>query len=87
MVKKWRCKMKYNELSTHWRDSAFYPKFYMLDARVCFPFLLFFLHMRLSTLLISFVAVIFLAILNKFNLTLRAFFIVLRETIAGSKKR
>ncbi|WP_235603271.1 hypothetical protein [Piscirickettsia litoralis] len=34
--------MKYDELSTHWRDSAFYPKFYMLDARVCFPFVLIF---------------------------------------------
>ncbi|WP_317135158.1 hypothetical protein [Piscirickettsia litoralis] len=42
--------------------------------------------MRLSTLFVTLVAVIFLAILNKFNLTLMAFFIVLRETIAGSKK-
>lgn len=79
--------MSMNELATHWRDSAYYPKLFMLDARACFPFLLFFLHMRLSTLLISLVVVIFLAILNKFNLTLRAFFTVLREAIAGSKKR
>ncbi|ODN43842.1 IcmT/TraK family protein [Piscirickettsia litoralis] len=79
--------MSQNELSTHWRDSAYYPKLFMLDARVCFPFLLFLLHMRMSTLLISLIAVIFLAILNKFNLTLRAFFTVLREAVAGSKKR
>ena len=79
--------MSNNELGSHWRDSAFFPKFYMLDARVCFPFLLFFFHMRISTLLISLSAVIFLAILNKFNLTLKSFFIVLRETVGGSKKR
>ncbi|ERL63164.1 IcmT/TraK family protein [Piscirickettsia salmonis] len=79
--------MSKNSLSSHWRDSAFYPKFYVLDARVCFPFLLFFLHMRLSTLMISLIAVVFLAILKKFNLSLSSFFIVIREIFTGSKKK
>ncbi|OAJ35146.1 IcmT/TraK family protein [Piscirickettsia salmonis] len=79
--------MNQNNLSSHWRDSAFYPKFYVLDARVCFPFLLFFLHMRLSTLMISLIAVVFLAILKKFNLNLSSFFIVVREIFTGSKKK
>ena len=79
--------MKHNELATHWRDSAFFPKFFMLDARVCLPFLLFFLHMHLSTFIVSVISVVFLAILNHFNLTLSSFFTVLRESIAGHRKR
>ncbi|MFZ9035712.1 MAG: IcmT/TraK family protein [Francisellaceae bacterium] len=79
--------MKNNELATHWRDSAYYPKFYFLDARVCFPFLLFFFHMRLSTFLICLIAVIFLAILHRFNLSLKAFFTIIRESIIGHHKR
>ena len=79
--------MSQDDLSTHWRDSAYFPKFYMLDARVCFPFLIFFFHMRVSTFIIAICAVIFLAILNKMSLNLKSFFIVIREFISGNKKR
>ena len=74
------------DLMTHWRDSAHFPRFFMLDARACLPFLIFFLHMRLATLLISIAVVLFLAVLNRFNLSLSSFMLILRETITGRKK-
>ena len=75
-----------NELMTHWRDSAHFPRFFMLDARACLPFLIFLVHMRKETLMLSLAVVFFLAVLNRFNLSLSSFLLILRETITGRKK-
>ncbi|ALB23855.1 putative intracellular multiplication protein IcmT [Piscirickettsia salmonis] len=71
----------------HWRDSARHPKLYIIDARACFPIVLFIFHMKFSTFIIAILSVIFLSILRKFDLNIKSFFIVIREVIASRVKK
>lgn len=69
--------------NTHWRDVARTPRFYFMDAWSALPILLFLMHMRLWTFILSIVCMIFFIILEKFKFTVPVFFRWLRATIAG----
>ena len=69
--------------STHWRDVARTPRFYFMDAWSALPILLFLMHMRLWTFLLSIVCIIFFIILEKFKFTVPVFFRWLRASLAG----
>jgi intracellular multiplication protein IcmT len=68
---------------THWRDAARVPRFYFMDAYAALPLLIFFLHMSLTTFLISVVFIGFFIVLEKFKFTLPVFFRWLKTFIAG----
>ncbi len=69
--------------STHWRDVARPPRFYFMDAWSALPILLFLMHMRLWTFILSIVCMSFFIILEKFKFTVPVFFRWLRATLAG----
>jgi intracellular multiplication protein IcmT len=71
------------EQSTHWRDAARTPRFYFMDAYAAFPFLMFFLHIRLWTFLTALVCTAFFILLERFKFTPRVFARWLRSTLAG----
>jgi intracellular multiplication protein IcmT len=69
-----------------WRDSARLTRFFIIDYRAAFPFLLFLLHIRWWTFLIALVTVIFLAILERYGFTVTVFARLFRSILAGSRK-
>ncbi len=70
----------------HWRDSARAPRFFVVDARSAFPFLLFLLHIRWWTFWVFFVITVFFAFLERFGFTMIVFARILRSTLAGPRK-
>ncbi len=70
--------------NTHWRDVARTPRFYFMDAWSALPILLFLMHMRLWTFILSIVCMSFFIILEKFKFTVPVFFRWLRASLAGS---
>ncbi len=72
--------------STHWRDAARNPRFYIMDALAALPLLLFMLHITLWTFLTALGFIAFFTILERFNFTVPVFFRWLRSTLAGSIK-
>ena len=71
---------------SHWRDSARPARFWFLDCRAAFPFLLFLLHIRLWTFIVAIVAVIFFALLERYGFRVTVFGRWLRATLAGKRK-
>ncbi len=69
--------------STSWRDVARTPRFYFMDAWSALPILIFLMHMRLWTFLLSLVWIAFFIVLEKFKFTVPVFFRWLRATLAG----
>ena len=69
--------------TTHWRDASRTPRFYFMDAFAAFPFLIFFLHIRLWTFFLAIAVVAFFVVLEKFKFSLPVFFRWIRATIAG----
>lgn len=72
--------------SAFWRDSARSPRFFMVDAYAALPLVLFLLHIRAWTFYLALTAIVFFAILERFNFTVPVFFRWLRSTIAGRVK-
>lgn len=70
----------------HWRDSARYPQFFIIDARAVFPVLLCLLHIRLWTVVLALLATTFFAILNRYGFTLAVFGRWIRSKLAGKRK-
>lgn len=67
----------------YWRDSARTPRFFMVDAYTVFPLVLFLLHIRWWTFYLAMTAVIFFAIIERFNFTVPVFMRWARSQLAG----
>jgi intracellular multiplication protein IcmT len=78
--------MKTPSVDAHWRDSARYPRFFIIDARASFPVLLALVHIRLWTLLTALVAMLFFAILHRYGFTVAVFGRWLGALLAGARK-
>lgn len=72
--------------TAHWRDSARSTRFFLVDYRAAFPLVLFLLHIKLWTFGIAFVAMLFLAILERFGFTVEVFARWFRGFLAGPHK-
>jgi intracellular multiplication protein IcmT len=72
--------------NAYWRDSARNPRFFMVDALAALPLVLFLLHIRAWTFYLAIFAVVFFAILERFNFTVPVFLRWVRSTIAGKVK-
>ena len=72
--------------TSHWRDSARSPRFFLIDARAAFPIFIFLLHIKLWTGLAVIFSAIFFSIIEHYGFTVPIFFRVLRNFIAGSQK-
>lgn len=66
-----------------WRDSARNPRFFVVDALAAFPLVLFLLHIRLWTFYLAILAIIFFAVIERFNFTIPIFLRWVRSTLAG----
>lgn len=66
-----------------WRDSARNPRFFVVDALAAFPLILFLLHIRLWTFYLAILAIIFFAVIERFNFTIPIFLRWARSTLAG----
>lgn len=72
--------------TSHWRDSARSPRFFMVDARAAFPLFLFLLHIRVWTGILVIVSAIFFAVIEHYGFTVPVFLRWLRNFMAGSVK-
>jgi intracellular multiplication protein IcmT len=70
----------------HWRDSSRTPRFYGIDARACFPLLMFLLHIRWWSFFIAIGATIFFAALERYGFRLAVFLRWARSTCGGKRK-
>jgi len=70
----------------HWRDSARYPRFFIIDARAAFPVLLALVHIRLWTISAALVAMAFFAVLHHYGFTVSVFGRWLGSLFAGRRK-
>ena len=68
----------------HWRDSARSPRFFIIDARAAFPFVLFLLHIRWWSFILAVVVTTFFGLLEKYGFSLTVFLRWLRSTLAGA---
>ena len=75
-----------NDTGAHWRDSAWSPKFFVIDARAAFGILLVLFHPNWWTLGIAFLFVALLMILNYFKLPIGVVMRIMRSWLSGSKK-
>lgn len=69
-----------------WRDSARFPKFFILDSRAVFPFFLFLLHIKLWTFIVAALFAIFFSTLLRYGFTLAIFGRWVRALAAGPRK-
>ena len=74
------------QTEAHWRDSARKPRFFLIDARASFPFLLFLLHIRLWSFVLALVSMVFFGLLERYGFSLVVFGRWLRSLMAGSRK-
>lgn len=70
----------------HWRDSARYPRFFIIDARAAFPVLLALIHIRLWTMILAVSAMVFFAILHRYGFTVAVFGRWFVSLLAGKRK-
>ncbi len=69
-----------------WRDSSRIPRFFGLDARACFPLLVFLLHIKLWSFILALAATVFFAALERYGFRLTVFLRWLRNRMAGNRK-
>ncbi len=72
--------------SAHWRDSARSARFFFIDYRAAFPFLLFLMHIRWWTFFIALGAMLFFWILERYGFTVPVFLRLARSWLAGKRK-
>ena len=72
--------------TSHWRDSARSPRFFIVDARAVFPVFLFLMHIRIWTAVLVVLATVFFAFIEHFGFTVPVFFRWLRSIMAGPVK-
>lgn len=75
-----------SHLYAHWRDTSRPARFWLIDARAAFPFLLFLLHISFWTFGVAVVATFFFALLERYGFTLAIFRRWLRNLMAGPRK-
>jgi len=72
--------------TAHWRDSARNTRFFVVDARAAFPFLLFLLHIRMWSFFLAVVTTCFFAMLERYGFTVTVFLRWFRGLLAGTSK-
>lgn len=72
--------------SSHWRDSARNPRFFMVDARAAFPIFIFLLHIRVWTGMIVVISAVFFAVIEHYGFTVPVFMRWIRLFLAGPVK-
>lgn len=72
--------------SAHWRDSARSAKFFIFDAKACFPLLLFLLHIQWWTFFVAIGAMLFFTALNHYGFSVEVFLRWFRSLLAGRHK-
>jgi intracellular multiplication protein IcmT len=72
--------------ATHWRDSAYPARFFIVDARASFPLLLFLLHIAWWTFGLAIFTMTFFALLERYGFTVTVFGRWLRSFMAGPYK-
>ncbi len=75
-----------DDIYSHWRDSARTPLMYKVDARAFFLVILCLLHATRYTIGSAIIFIIFLSILNYYQLSLVAFLRLMRTALGGSRK-
>lgn len=70
----------------HWRDSARNTRLWWVDFRACFPLLILIFHIRLWTLLMATIFVLFFTLLERYGFSVAVFGRWLRSYIAGPRK-
>lgn len=78
--------MRAPSTSAHWRDSARYARFFIVDARAAFPVFFCLLHLRWWTIVLALIATTFFAILLRYGFTVSVFGRWLRSFLAGRRK-
>ncbi len=78
--------MALRRIDSHWRDSGRIPRFFMIDARACFPLLLFIIHIRWWTFFTAFSVVAFFGIIEHYGFSTIVFMRATRSFLAGSIK-
>ncbi len=66
-----------------WRDTGRSVKVWILDARACFPVLIFVIYWSWTTFFIAFFSIVFFSVINWFGLTVPASFRFMRRLLAG----
>jgi intracellular multiplication protein IcmT len=72
--------------TSHWRDSARSPRFFVVDARAAFPIFLFMMHIRVWTAILVLVSAIFFGIIEHYGFTVPVFLRAVRSFFAGKIK-
>jgi intracellular multiplication protein IcmT len=72
--------------TSHWRDSARSPRFFMVDARAAFPVFIFLLHISWATAFMVVLSAFFFGILEHYGFTIPVFLRWIRGLLAGSTK-
>lgn len=72
--------------SSHWRDSARSPRFFLVDARAAFPIFLFLMHIRWWTFSLVIISAVFFGIIEHYGFTVPVFLRWLRNFLAGKTK-
>jgi intracellular multiplication protein IcmT len=70
----------------HWRDSARPARFFVIDYRGAFPILLFLFHIRLWTLGLTVVSLVFFYAIERYGVTVPIFLRWIRNFLAGPRK-
>ena len=72
--------------TAHWRDSARYARFLMVDARAAFPIFIFLIHIRIWTGVAALVSIVFFAFVEHYGFTIPVFLRWFRSFLAGRVK-
>ncbi len=72
--------------TSHWRDSARSPRFFIIDARAVFPVFLFLMHIRIWTGILVLVTTVFFGIIEHYGFTVPVFLRWVRNFFAGPLK-
>lgn len=78
--------MIHDQTEAHWRDSARSIRFFIWDGKAAFPLFIFLVYMRLWTLILAVLTMIFFSILNRYGFSPVVFLRWLRSTIAGRRR-
>ncbi|EKE01727.1 MAG: IcmT protein [uncultured bacterium] len=72
--------------SAHWRDSARPAKFFFIDAKAAFPVVLFLIHIRVWTLVVAMIIMMFFTVLNRYGYSVEVFLRLFKGVLAGPRK-
>ena len=78
--------MKQPSSDASWRDSARPARFFMFDAKACFPLLLLLFHIRLWTFIVAITTMVFFTLLSRYGFSTTVFVRWLRTGLAGRRK-